>query len=49
MMGENVMIEALSKITMIQLILEQHGFELCKSTYMQIFFSKYSTINVFSL
>ena len=27
----------------LQLTLGQHRFELCESTYMQIFFNKYST------
>lgn len=32
-----------------KLTLEQHGFELIGSTYMQVFFNKYSTVNAVSL
>lgn len=32
-----------------QLTFEQHKFKLRGSTYMQIFFSRYGTINVFYL
>ena len=33
----------------IQFISQQHWFQLCRFTHMQIYFGKYSTVNIFSL
>lgn len=36
-------IHSLLDLKVIQLSLEQHGFELLRSTYMWVYFRKYST------